>query len=77
MCVYVMWYYWLKSFRLAYPCEEGEVQLSNGESEREGHLEVCHNGQWQGICSKDITKTQTSQLCSHLGHSSEGIYIYI
>ena len=35
-------------------CPEGEIRLVGGETDREGDVQICHNGVWGYICDFSI-----------------------
>lgn len=45
-----------------------------GANKGEGHLEVCHDSQWHGVCpreGKELSNEEAGKVCSHLGYSSK------
>ena len=56
---------------LAAVCDDGSIQLANGQDESEGRVEVCYNGQWGTVCSDDFGPLDGTVVCRQLGY--EGI----
>ena len=48
-------------------CESGKVRLVNGETENEGRVEYCYNGDWAPVCS--LNSTTASLVCQKLGYT--------
>ena len=49
------------------PIADGTLRLVDGASEREGRLEVFHNGQWGTICDDYWTDVEARVACRQLG----------
>ena len=49
-------------------CEDGDVRLVEGESEREGRVEVCINKRWGSICSDGWSNEDATTVCIQLGY---------
>ena len=49
-------------------CTDGEVRLSEGETEWEGRLEVCLNGRWGTVGGNEWTQTNSHVICNALGY---------
>lgn len=54
-------------------CPSGEVRLADGETDREGRVEVCLGGQWGTVCNHQWTSEDTDVVCEQLGFFSSGI----
>ena len=57
-------------------CNDGEVRLVGGVSEREGRVEMCYNGVWGAVCANNgwdegAANIVCSQLANHGNKSSE------
>ena len=54
-------------------CDESAgdyLRLQDGETEYEGRIEVCLNGQWSSVCADDVLcGTAASIVCQDLGFS--------
>ena len=52
-------------------CNDGEVQLVDGEAER-GDLivEMCYNGVWGTVCSDSWGEIETNVVCRQLGYNN-------
>ena len=48
------------------------MRLSNGDSEREGRVEVCINGEWGSVCSDQLATEEANVVCRQLGYSGFG-----
>ena len=53
-------------------CEEGAVQLVDGIIDREGRVEMCHDGVWGSICDERWDKTDAYIICQQLGYGETG-----
>ena len=56
-------------------CEDGDVRLVGGETEREGRVEMCYNGVWGSVCASGWDEVAANLVCSELGletHHGEG-----
>ena len=51
-------------------CSNGDVQLVDGQSDREGRLEFCWNDIWGAVCNKDWIRRNTNVTCQQLGLST-------
>ena len=51
-------------------CEDGDVRLVGGATEREGRLEVCFGRRWGTIDGHGWTHIDTQVACRQLGHSA-------
>lgn len=55
-------------------CTNGDLRLMGGESDAEGRVEYCYNGQWSPMCSLDgYTSTL---ICKELGYT-QGMCMYM
>jgi len=41
------------------------VRLANGETDREGNVEVMHDGKWGGICGQGFGKDDAHLVCRY------------
>ena len=57
-------------------CKHGDIQLTGGEKEGEGRVEVCYNGVWGTVCANGWDETAETLVCDQLGydHGSEKMY---
>ena len=53
-------------------CNESSIRLINGESEREGTVEVCQNGVWGPICNDQWGTPDAAVVCRQLGYPFDG-----
>ena len=49
-------------------CQNGEVRLVGGGSERQGRVEMCYNGVWSAVCADEWNEIAASFVCSKLGY---------
>ena len=54
-------------FIIAVECDDGMIQLVNGEKETEGLLEVCVYGQWGTVCEHGFGIIEGIVTCRQLG----------
>ena len=59
----------MKSATLLDDCFDGAIRLADGESEREGRVEICNTGRWGTLCDNQWTINHTAVVCRFLGHS--------
>ena len=50
-------------------CFNGAIRLADGESEREGRVEICRAGRWGTVCDNQWTINNTAVVCRFLGFS--------
>ena len=48
------------------------MRLVGGNSSLEGRVEVCMNGGWGTVCSRDWDFSDATVVCRELGHSTIG-----
>ena len=53
-------------------CQYGEVQLVDGNSTFDGHIEICLEHQWYRLCADDLTTEDVEVACRHLGFTTGG-----
>ena len=52
-------------------CDNGEIRLVGGSTNREGRVEVCMNGRWGTVCNNN-QEGIAGYVCSQLGFPAEG-----
>ena len=50
-------------------CTQGEVQLVGGQSEYEGRVEVCDDGEWKTVCDRGWKVEEAMVVCRQLNYS--------
>ena len=60
------------TFNFLAVCENRELRLTGGTTDREGRVEVCMNGRWMAVCKNGWTEREAGLLCRKMGHSSFG-----
>ena len=58
-------------------CTNGDIRLADGIIDNEGRIEICYNGVWGAVCDQGWDKTDAHVVCTHLGHSENGMYIHV
>lgn len=53
-------------------CNNGDLRLQDGPSEREGRVEICMNGIWGSICDNLWDDVDATVVCRQLGFSDQG-----
>ena len=53
-------------------CTDGDVRVVGGQSQYEGHVEICFNGAWGSVCTNGWDQPDASVACRQLGHTSIG-----
>ena len=51
-------------------CAEGEVHLVGGETDREGDVQICHNGVWGYTCGFNFYYEEARVVCQQLNFST-------
>ena len=54
---------------------EGATRLVSGSTEREGRVEVCHDGYWGTVCSDSWTEEDAYVVCRQTGGSRISEYV--
>ena len=51
-------------------CNTGDIRLVDGDTEREGRVEVCNNRRWGTVCDSQWDINETAVVCTFLGYSN-------
>ena len=55
-------------------CISGEVRLANSSNNVEGRVEICTEGIWVSVCSRNWGRVETRLFCEQLlGHPAKGM----
>ena len=57
---------------LSASCNDGDVRVVGGDSEREGRLEVCFNQRWGTVNGDGWSSVDTQVACRQLGYETSG-----
>ena len=52
-------------------CTNGEVRLVEGETEYDGLVELCYNGQWNSVCAGWWWNNDAKVVCRQLGFTGK------
>ena len=50
-------------------CNDSDIRLVDGETEREGRLEICINGIWGSVCNRRWDVRDARVVCRQLGYN--------
>ena len=53
-------------------CQNGDVRLVGGETEREGRVQLCLYGRWGSVCDQQWSVADANVVCAHLGYHPTG-----
>ena len=56
-------------------CEDGDIRLVNGSSEREGRVEVCYGNVYGTVCDDQFGLLDAHVVCRYLNYTDAGITI--
>ncbi len=54
-------------------CTNGDVRLVGGDSQHEGNVQTCVNGEWGSVCHNNWHTLEAFVVCKQLGYSLIGI----
>ena len=54
-------------FTASSACTHGQVRLTGGDVSTEGNVEICNNGQWNGVCNDGFNYLAAIVVCAQLG----------
>lgn len=49
-------------------CTETDIQLVNGQTSDDGHVQVCLRGHWGSVCDDRWDTIDATVVCRQLGH---------
>ena len=50
---------------------EGSLRLARGDSDREGTVQMCHEGVWSAVCDDQWGPPDAAVVCRQLGYPFE------
>ena len=53
-------------------CQDGDVQLVGGETEREGRVQLCLGGRWGAVCDHQWSMAEANVVCAQFGYHYTG-----
>ena len=53
-------------------CQDGEVRLTDGDSQSRGRLEICRDGQWWTVSRTGLLEDHGDEICGQLGFIARG-----
>ena len=53
-------------------CEEGNIQLTNRDTEEYSLVEMCRSGRWAAICDNEWTMEDMNVICVQAGNATSG-----
>lgn len=56
-------------------CEDGDIRLVNGRTEREGRIQICQAGLWGTVCDESWSTRDAEVVCRQLGYITKGIQL--
>ncbi len=63
------------SIRCPLGCTNGDIKLTDGDSEFMGTVQICINGNYRTICDDGWSVNDAAVVCKQLGYSTLGISI--
>ncbi len=55
-----------------FSCQDGEIQLLEGQSKYEGRVEVCLNNKFSTVCDRSWDTNDAMVVCNQLGFTEGG-----
>ena len=73
MQLYIIYIYILILLYFCSGCPEGDIRLVEGNTNLEGHVEICKDNSWGLVCQNSWGTSDARVVCRQLGFSTTGM----